>query len=410
MKQHPIIVQKFGGTSVSDIAKIKGVAQKIVSTVKKGNQVVVVVSAMGNTTNELLSQAHKITSRPPRRELDMLLTVGERISMALLSMAIHDLGYEAISFTGSQSGIITNDSHSNARIIDVRPYRIQDELARGKIVIVAGYQGVSYKSEITTLGRGGSDTTAVALSAALGAQACEIYSDVDGVFSANPKIIPEAVKLEELTNEQMTEMSRYGAKVLNREALSFAKRNKIKLYAKSTTLGQTKGTLIHPDGFPKEHLEKLKPLVQNITGRQDVLFISLDNASEENLSLLTEEFQNRQVLWIDINLSYKITEKSTRTIELAFTQEEIPSWPEIKKRLDRQLDQPLRILGPLSLLVLVGHEVGSTAEITRRVLKVCRNNSIEPVLLRSQSNTVVVCVPNSQLQEIKPIIYSEFIK
>jgi aspartate kinase len=206
----PIIVQKYGGSSVADVEKIRKVARRVKDTRDSGHRVVVVVSAMGDTTDELLTLAKQVSPDPPRRELDMLLTCGERISMALLSMALHELGVPAISFTGSQSGIITNDAHSQARIVEVRPYRIQDELALGKVVIVAGYQGVSYKREVTTLGRGGSDTTAVALAAALNAEACEIYSDVDGIFSADPRVVPDAKKLDQLTYDEMQELASAG--------------------------------------------------------------------------------------------------------------------------------------------------------------------------------------------------------
>ena len=192
------VVQKYGGSSVAGIEKIRKVAEKVKARRDSGAQMVVVVSAMGDTTDELLALAKGIAKDPPRRELDMLLTCGERISMALLSMALQEIGVAAISFTGSQSGIITNDAHAQARIVEVRPYRIQDELANGKVVIVAGYQGVSYKREVTTLGRGGSDTTAVALAAALQAD-CEIYSDVDGIFSADPRVVPSAKKLDEIS-------------------------------------------------------------------------------------------------------------------------------------------------------------------------------------------------------------------
>ena len=184
-----IVVQKYGGSSVADVSRIRQVAERVVLTSRQGHQVVVVVSAMGHTTDTLLALAKEVSPNPERRELDMLLTAGERISMALLSMAIRELGGDAISFTGSQSGIITNDRHVDARIVEVRPYRVQDELARGRIVVIAGYQGVSYKREVTTLGRGGSDTTAVAMAAALGAEYCEICSDVDGVYTADPRVV-----------------------------------------------------------------------------------------------------------------------------------------------------------------------------------------------------------------------------
>jgi aspartate kinase len=244
-----ILVQKYGGSSVADLTRLKRVAQKIVQTRQQGYDLVVVVSAMGDTTDELLAQARELTESPSRRELDMLLSVGERISMALLSMAIHHQGIEAISLTGSQCGIITTASHSNARIIDVRPFRVQDELARGRVVIVAGYQGTSYKREVTTLGRGGSDTTAVALAAALGAEACEIYSDVDGIFSADPRVVLDAQKLESLSHEEMLELSRTGARVLNEQAVAFAQRAKMALYARSTHLPESQGTIVRPDGF-----------------------------------------------------------------------------------------------------------------------------------------------------------------
>ncbi len=238
-----IIVQKYGGSSVADVEKIRKVAERVKARRDAGCQMVVVVSAMGDTTDELLSLAKKVSADPPRRELDMLLTCGERISMALLSMALHELGVPAISFTGSQSGIITTDAHSQACIVEVRPYRIQDELGRGKVVIVAGYQGVSYKREVTTLGRGGSDTTAVALAAALDAEACEIYSDVDGIYSADPRIVPDARKLDTLSYEEMQELASAGAKVLNAQAVEFARQKGITILARSTHGGGT-GTAI----------------------------------------------------------------------------------------------------------------------------------------------------------------------
>jgi len=238
-----ILVQKYGGSSVADVAKLGQVADKVTAARRAGHDVVVVVSAMGKTTDELLALAAKVTAaherdgkrEAPRRELDMLVSTGERVSMALLSIAIHARGFEAISFTGSQSGILTNDRHFDARIIEVRPHRIEDELARGKIVIIAGYQGMSYKREITTLGRGGSDTTAVALAAALGAEHCEIYSDVDGVYSADPRVVPDAVHLPTIDLASLQEMAEAGAKVLNAQAVEWARRAKITLHARKTS-------------------------------------------------------------------------------------------------------------------------------------------------------------------------------
>jgi aspartate kinase len=232
-----VVVQKYGGSSVADVSRILAVADRVAATRVAGKDVVVVVSAMGDTTDELLSLAHQVTLTPARRELDMLLTAGERISMALLSLALNARGVPAVSFTGSQSGIITNDAHANARIVEVRPFRVQDELARGKVVIVAGYQGVSYKREVTTLGRGGSDTTAVALAAALDAEACEIYSDVDGVYSADPRLVSDARRIPELSYQEMQEFAESGARVLNAQAVEFAKERGIAIYARATQGG-----------------------------------------------------------------------------------------------------------------------------------------------------------------------------
>jgi aspartate kinase len=229
-----VLVQKYGGSSVADVEKIGRVADKVVAARTAGHDVVVVVSAMGKTTDELLALAKRVASDPPRRELDMLVSTGERVSMALLSIAIHARGADAISFTGSQSGIITNDRHFDARILEVRPHRIEDELSRGKIVIVAGYQGMSYRREITTLGRGGSDTTAVALAAALGAERCEIYSDVDGVYSADPRVVPDALHLPEIDLASLQEMAEAGAKVLNAQAVEWARRARIAIHARKT--------------------------------------------------------------------------------------------------------------------------------------------------------------------------------
>lgn len=228
----PTVVQKFGGSSLGDLEKIQKVALRVKAKREEGTRLVVVVSAMGDSTDELLGLARRLSADPPRRELDMLLTCGERISMALLSMALQELGVPAISFTGSQSGIITDDTHARARILEVRPERIERALDEGRVVIVAGYQGVSTKKEVTTLGRGGSDTTAVALAAALGAD-CEIYSDVDGVFTADPRVVPEAVKLASVGFEEMLELSGSGARVLNAQAVELAKARGVVIHARA---------------------------------------------------------------------------------------------------------------------------------------------------------------------------------
>jgi aspartate kinase len=250
-----LIVQKYGGSSVADAEGMKRVANRIVAAKRDGNQVVVVVSAMGDTTDELIDLAKQITPIPSGRELDMLLTAGERISMALLAMAITNLGHEARSFTGSQAGVITTSTHGRARIIDVTPGRIQEALAEGAIAIVAGFQGISQDTkDVTTLGRGGSDTTAVALAAALEADVCEIYTDVDGVFSADPRVVPNARKLKTVTYEEMLELAASGAKVLHLRCVEYARRYDLPIHVRSS-FTTNEGTWVvkdHPQGGEME--------------------------------------------------------------------------------------------------------------------------------------------------------------
>ncbi len=246
-----ICVLKYGGSSLATPELIKRVARQVISRKKEGKDVVVVVSAMRDTTDGLLRLAHQVAEDPPQRETDMLLTVGERISMSLLSMAINSLGTAAISFTGSQCGIITDSHHTNARIKDVKPFRIEEELSKGKVIIVAGFQGVSQQKEITTLGRGGSDTTAVALAYALRAKECEILTDVDGVFTADPKIVPQARRLPYLSYNEMLELASLGGKVLHPRSVELAQRFKIPLAVRSSFSSKS-GTVIKEMGKMEE--------------------------------------------------------------------------------------------------------------------------------------------------------------
>ncbi|MBO3743527.1 aspartate kinase [Actinoplanes flavus] len=239
-----LVVQKYGGSSVANAERIKRVAERIVAARKAGDDVVVVVSAMGDTTDELLDLANQVSPLPPGRELDMLLTAGERISMALLAMAIHNLGYEARSYTGSQAGVLTTSVHGKARIIDVTPGRLRTALDEGAIAIVAGFQGVSQDTkDITTLGRGGSDTTAVALAAALHADVCEIYTDVDGVFTADPRIVPDAKHIKKITYEEMLDLAAGGAKVLMLRCVEYARRFSVPIHVRSS-YSNKEGTLV----------------------------------------------------------------------------------------------------------------------------------------------------------------------
>jgi aspartate kinase len=254
-----IVVQKYGGSSVADATGIKRVAQRIVNTRREGHDVVVVVSAMGDTTDELRDLAEQVTPLPPPRELDMLLTAGERISMALVAMAIAQLGHKAQSFTGSQAGVITDSAHGKAKIIDITPGRIENAIKDGAIAIVAGFQGVSQDTkDVTTMGRGASDTTAVALAAALGAEVCEIYSDVDGVFTADPRIVPAARKLERVSTEVMLEMAASGAKILHLRCVEYARRYNMPVHVRSS-FSQNEGTWIIPE--PAEGEEPMEQAI-----------------------------------------------------------------------------------------------------------------------------------------------------
>lgn len=247
-----IVVQKYGGSSLADVPRVRAVAERVVATVREGWSVVVVVSAMGNTTNELLALARQVSPSPKRRELDLLVSVGERVSMTLLAMAIEDLGVPAASFTGSQSGIMTDEQHVSASVVEVRPHRIQRALSQGKVAIVAGFQGVSRHGEVTTLGRGGSDTTAVVLTAALGAAWCEICSDVDGVYTADPRVVHGARRLDELTLDAGLALARAGSTVLLADALEHARRVGITLSAVATNQPSGSGTRLPPGPAPRE--------------------------------------------------------------------------------------------------------------------------------------------------------------
>ena len=269
LPQLQTVVMKFGGTSVADAERIKRAAGRIVQAAEEGARVVAVLSARGKTTDELTAMAHEVSPRPHPREMDMLLSTGERISCALAAMVINDLGHEAISLTGSQAGIVTDTSHTKAKILDVRAERISAALDDGKIVLVAGFQGVSTSSDVTTLGRGGSDTTAVALAAALHADVCEIYTDVAGVFSADPRIVPDARKLAVVSFEEMLEMAASGAGVLQLRAVEYARNHGIPLHCRSS-FEDGPGTFV-----VDEHTTMERPLVTAVTHSTDEARITL---------------------------------------------------------------------------------------------------------------------------------------
>lgn len=319
----PIVVQKYGGSSLADAESIKRVARRIAETKRLGNDVVVAVSAMGDTTDDLLDLASEVSPLPPARELDMLMTSGERISMALVAMAINDLGYTARSFTGSQAGVITDERHGKAKIIDVTPGRITKALGDGHIVIVAGFQGVSRETkEITTLGRGGSDTTAVALAAALGASVCEIYTDVDGVFTADPRVVPSARKIGWVTNEEMLELAASGSKVLHLRSVEYARRFGIPIHVRSS-FSQKPGTIVSEQP-PTEGDAVEAPIiagvahdrsqakitvvgVPDITGKAAAIFETVAQA-EVNIDMIVQNVSATDTGLTDISFTLPIAE------------------------------------------------------------------------------------------------------
>ncbi len=348
MSQTGIVVQKYGGSSVADVDKIRLVAARIARTVAAGKKVVVVVSAMGKTTNALIDKAKQVSPSPSRRELDMLLTCGEREAMALVAMAVAEEGLEAISFTGSQAGITTNDRHSGARILEVRPFRIEDELHRGKVVIVAGFQGVSYKREVTTLGRGGSDTTAVALAAALRADYCEICSDVDGVYTADPRVVSSAELLHAISHDEMLELAAQGAKVLHDASVEFARASGIALYARATNKDGG-GTRI--DWSPERERQ-----VAAVTGQSALIRVRATGGAAVENCLQILEAASIPLTHLDLE---------GKDLRCWFTIADVPDWSAVKLRLENVLGAALE-LGEEGAVTMVGHGIGGNPGIIVR--------------------------------------------
>jgi aspartate kinase len=346
-----IVVQKYGGSSVADVQKLRQVADRIMRTRQQGHDVVVVVSAMGDTTDDLLAMAKQVSSNPERRELDMLLSAGERISMALLSIAIRELGGDAISFTGSQSGIITNDRHVDARIIEVRPFRVQDELARGKIVVIAGFQGVSYRREITTLGRGGSDTTAVAMAAALNAEYCEICSDVDGVYSADPRIVPEARRIGTLSYEETQEMAESGARVLNAQAVEFAKEKGIAIYARATN-GPLPGADPSVDGtVVRRNPPRLPGVVVGVASERDVLVLEGSADPHALLAALDEHHVAGKQLHVSTTAAHTA---------LVISRENLHNQEKVRSAMNRQFGDRIAFTDGLGAVSAIGAGINAS--------------------------------------------------
>ena len=394
-----IVVQKYGGSSVADISKLRQVAARVMRTRAQGHDVVVVVSAMGDTTDELLSLAKQLSANPDRRELDMLLTTGERISMALLSIAIRELGGDAISFTGSQSGIITNDRHVDARIIEVRPVRVQDELARGKIVVIAGYQGVSYRREVTTLGRGGSDTTAVAMAAALGAEYCEICSDVDGVYTADPRVVPSAQRIGTLSYEETQELAESGARVLNAQAVEFAKTAGIVIYARATA-APLPGADPSADGtVVRKHAPRMPGSVVGVTSERDVLVLHGSKGPGEILELLDEH-----------RVAGKQLHVADSRLTLVVSRENLHEEGRVRTAIDARFGPLVTIVDTLAAVSVVGAGINASFHNVRHGSEVLAGAGIGPTGIATSSFRITWMIDRTRTDEAVRLLHEAFIE
>jgi len=395
----PIVVQKYGGSSVADVQKMQKVADRIAATKSAGRDVVVVVSAMGDTTDDLLALAKQVCESPARRELDMLLSAGERISMALLSMALNARGIPAVSFTGSQSGIVTNDAHTNARIVEVRPFRVQDELAQGKVVIVAGYQGVSYRRDITTLGRGGSDTTAVAIAAALEAD-CEIYSDVEGVYTADPRVVPEARRLSELSYEEMQELAESGAKVLNAQAVEFAKERGIVIYARSS------------HGGPGETVIRKQPprapgRVAGIASEKGLVVLTTRAGLEDGLKRMAGILDKRQVGGKQLHFQEGTGQGGSATIVLSL--ENIHAFAELRQELSQTFGKDLLLREGVGAVSAIGAGINASFANLRKFLAALSALGVPLLGLSTSSFRISALLEETNVEEAVRRLHAELV-
>lgn len=373
-RPQPVVVQKYGGSSVMTPEKVKAVAAKVVATKRRGCQVVVVVSAMGKATDRLLALAREVAEDPHRRELDVLLSTGELTSTSLLAMAIRSLGEDAVSLTGGQCGIVTNEVHTNARILRIHTGRLREELARGAIVVVAGFQGVSPAGEVTTLGRGGSDTTATALAAALGADACQIFTDVDCVYSADPRLVDAARPLAELHGDEMQELAWHGAQVMKAEAVEFAKSNGVE-FEIASSFGDSPGSRILVGAELPEAAALFVPHraeVAGVAGRTDLVRLSL---AASGLAPLRELFR----LISGFDLVFGRLNNVGGAIEVLLSDREIPNPEQLRKELDERLAGAVTVEGGLGAVSLVGFGLGSRPAALFEALRALDDAGLEVV-------------------------------
>ncbi|MGE5681875.1 MAG: aspartate kinase [Bacillota bacterium] len=399
-----IIVQKYGGSSVADTDRIKKIASMIARVKSGGYDVAVVVSAMSKTTNNLIDLARSICPDPSKREIDMLLSTGERTTMALLCIALNDLGIEAISLTGSQSGIITNDRHNDARVIEVRPFRVIDELEKGKVVVVGGFQGVSYKRDITTLGRGGSDTTAVALAAALNAERCEIYSDVDGVYSADPSVVEKAEHLPEISYQMMQEMSLAGAKVLNAQAVQFAKEAQIAIYARSTFSPQRE-TIVRslPQGIPKG--------IKAVVSENNVFRIKLTGGEPlQAFKTISDILENEHIGIKELNIARDFQENYPASVSFVISGGNIYNWSNIKDKIYKSFEKNIFIEEGLGALSIIGEGMGNDVAVLCETIDLLEKSKLEIYGVSTTSFRISFLLKNEDLKQGVILCHSKWIE
>ncbi len=398
-----IIVQKYGGTSVANVERIRGVAKRVVETKEDGNSVVVVVSALGETTDELLRLAQQISPHPPERELDMLLATGEQVSVALLAMAIQALGHDAISFTGPQVGIVTDAVHTKAKIIDIKSERILDEIERGRIVIVAGFQGVTVDQDITTLGRGGSDTTAVALAAKLKADVCEIYTDVEGVHSADPRIVSDARKLPVISYDEMLEMSATGAKVMQLRAVEYGKNYGVLIHVRSS-FSDEPGTLI------KEGEEMLeRPIISGITydvGEAKVTILDVPDRP----GVAARVFRALADANVNVDMIIQnVSEKGYTDISFTVAKEDLRRASEVMKKVVGELDaRGLTCDEEIAKVSLIGAGMKTHPGVAADMFSVLAEKNINIEMISTSSIKVSCVIRAREVERAVRAVHEKF--
>ena len=399
-----LVVQKYGGTSVADSDRIKRVAARVVASAAEGEQVCVVVSAMGSTTDKLLELAREVSDRPHPREQDMLLTAGERISMALLSMAIIELGRDAVSFTGSQAGIVTDATHGKARIVELRMQRVREALDQGRIVIVAGFQGVATaSSDVTTLGRGGSDTTAVALAAGLGADVCEIYTDVDGVYTADPRIVPGARKLEAVTYEEMLELAASGAKVLALRSVEYARNHGVPIHVRSS-FNESSGTWIRKEEDVLE--QAIISGIASDTGEAKVTILHVPDKP----GVAGRVFRPLADAGIRIDMIVQnVSEAGHTDISFTLPQSDLDTAQPVLEALAQQVDaQGFTCDEDIGKISLVGAGMRSNPGVAADMFEALADARINIEIISTSSIRISCVVRNADLERAVQVVHDRF--